>query len=810
MASRRLTTLLEQWETDKSPALLVQILNQSLTEEEYALAYDLVTRFDGHFTPEIHFFAGEIAAKLDKHDEAIEHLLKVLESNPNHFKAKRLLDELGYNDTQAEDDDEKEVIESFKKIVIPDIPVDQTDSYRANRRKMFGILFFSILFVSALVALFVFWRPELRFFVAIDKPEETLYPLSWDDYQNRMTRLKEWVTKHKASNESRTTGFYLSAYSLIDFYLLDKDKDLLSTVRFYFALTREKTEQMKLLNRYIETKNAPEGLEYLNMLERNYPVSKDEINRYPVVVPKQIDNATVRQALYAALMLFRQNKLQKASSLISAILARFPNSEIAEKLSVLIAAKSVENNPTGTVDKEKVLRLLRKFKTSSPERHLLSEAWVTLGRATGDFTVQEEGFYLGCPGSYWCAKVVNDFLRRKNIHQARRMAEYMKNKRGVSRDESDIKLVLRAAYADNDFGSCYFSYRELKQFFPRSIDKDTAFIAARCSENNGYFEEAEELYRSVGGQKPSPELAAKIAEMNWLVHEDASSLKTLADIYEKNKDNLAILRSYLAVVRKTKDVKRTLVLLDALFKKVSADERPRVIDMYIAVGANAPALKKLQTFKDEQWAQDKMYTIYCRNLQFNLADKLPHSDYSYKPVCSALEQAWKLISEEQYDDARSMLTKLQNGAQQCDPAIIYLLAEIYRRRGESQLTFSMIDSMLECNKNYLPGLVFTAGIAFYQGDFTSAEKGIHYVFEHEDIFSVVPGYYHNELVLILGDMLISRGKTAQLLPFLKKNMLFRRALRPVEQDKLDDLYDKLSPRNRARLKRFILRNFKRH
>ena len=185
-------------------------------------------------------------------------------------------------------------------------------------------------------------------------------------------------------------------------------------------------------------------------------------------------------------------------------------------------------------------------------------------------------------------------------------------------------------------------------------------------------------------------------------------------------------------------------------------------------------------------------------------------NFTYRKTCSVLIKAWDLVNQEKYDEAVKRLITEQKRAKTCDPALFYLLAEAYREKGESQLTFAMIDSMLECNKNYLPGMVFTAGIAFYQGDLHAAEKGIEYILKNEDIFSVVPKLYHNELILIQADMLISRGKTTELLPFLRKNMIKGRQIRPPEQEKLDDLYDKLKPGEKARLMRFIKRSFKSH
>lgn len=810
MSSRRLTTLLEQWKTEETPTLLIQILSQAFNDEEYQLVSDMIDGFKGALTPEMRYLAGESLAKLDKKESSIEHLLIVLESNPNHFKAKQLLEELGYQEEKEEDVSDKKAIESFKDILLPITPIHETASYRSNKRKY--LLAVTVLIaVAATLLVTLFWHKNKDFFIDIEKPTETLYPLSWIDYQIKTANIKKWVSRHKASEKSRTASFYLSAYTLIDNYLITTDKELLSKVRFYFALTQTKTREMKRLNSYIENKTAPDGIEYLNMLECNYPQTKANIMQQKIEPITTISHANLREALYATLILLRQEHLTQAHNLVTKILAVFPQNEIAEKLFVLIQALNLTKKSSYIIDKDKLLKILTRLKIESPERHFLSEAWMTLGKATNDLAMMEEGFYLGCPHSYWCDDIIRDFLAKKEVSLARRMAEYMKSKRGLNRKASDIQLVLETAFADDDFGSCYFSYKELKQFFPNSIGQKIAKIAAVCSENNGYYEEAEELYSIVAKETPSPVVKAKIEEMRWLVHEDEESLAQLKKLHKNNPDDIKILQSYLTIITKGNETREAISLLNILFDKIDPSQQKSVIDQYVAIGAIFDALKNLKNLKTESWAQDKRYEIQCANMQFSLAKALENpQDQPYKKTCGVLKSSWNLIQEEKYDDAIEILTDEQKRAQTCDPALFYLLAEAYRHKGDSQLTFSMIDRMLECNKNYIPGLVFTAGIAFYQGDLHAAEKGIDHILEREDIFSVIPKFYHNELVLIQGDMLISRGKIRQLMPFLKKNMIKGKKIRNAEQAKLDDLYDKLKPNDKERLMRFIKRSFKSH
>ena len=810
MSSRRLTTLLEQWKKEETPTLLIQILSQAFNDEEYQLVSDMIDGFKGTLTPEMRYLAGESLAKLDKKESSIEHLLVVLESNPNHFKAKQLLEELGYQEEKEENVSDKKAIESFKDILLPTTPIHETASYRSNKRKyLFAVTI--LIVIAATLVITLFWQKNKDFFIDIENPVETLYPLAWSDYQVKMANIKRWVSRHKASENSRTASFYLSAYTIIDNYLITTDRELLSKVRFYFALTQTKTREMKRLNSYIENRTAPDGIEYLNMLECNYPQTKADIMQQKVEPIAIISHANLREALYATLILLRQEHLTQAHNLVTKILAVYPRNEIAEKLFVLIQAYSLKKNSSYIINKDSLLQTLTRLKIESPERHLLSEAWMAIGKSTNDLAMIEEGFYLGCPHSYWCDNTIRYFLAKKEVTLARRMAEYMKSKRGLNRKASDIQLVLETAFAEDDFGSCYFSYKELKQFFPNSINYEIAKIAAICSENNGYYEEAEELYLIVEKAQPSPEAEAKIEEMRWLVHEDEDSFNHLKKLHKKNPENIKILRSYLTVVIKGNDIREAISLLDILFNKIDSSKQQAIIDQYVTIGAISHALKKLKGMKTAPWIQDKMYEILCANMQFSIANALEKpQELTYKKTCVVLENSWKLIQEERYDDAIEMLSDEHKRAQTCDPSLFYLLAEAYRHRGDSQLTFSMIDRMLECNKNYLPGLVFTAGIAFYQGDLHAAEKGIDHILEREDLFTVIPGFYHNELVLIQGDMLISRGKINMLMPFLRKNILKGRKIRDAEQAKIDDLYDKLKSNEKERLMRFIKRSFKSH
>ncbi|MCK5808660.1 hypothetical protein KAH37_06730 [bacterium] len=810
MISRRLTTLLTQWKQQQTPTLLIQILNQAINDEEYQLISDMIGEFQGVLTPEMRFFAGEALAKLDKKEEAFEHLLAVLESNPNHYKAKLLLDELGYQEETEEESSDKQAIKSFKDIMIPATPITETASYRSNRNRYIAVITVLIV-IGSLLMVTLFWHKNKDFFINLEEPEATLYPLSWHEYQLQSAEIKQWVSRHKASENSRRASFYLSAFALIDNYLGAADKDLLSKVRFYFALTKKKSADMQHLNTYIEQKTASKGVEYFNMLESHYPKTLPDIMQQKIVVPKEITRKNIRKALYDTLMLLRQNKLKQSLTLVTTILKKkkFPNSEMAQKLLVLIQANSLKKDSSYTIDKEALLTILKRWKTESPERHLLSEAWATLGTVTDDIEMVEEGFYLGCPGSFWCDDTITTFLTKKEVSRARRMAEYMKSKRGINRQASDIILVLKTAFADDDFGSCYFSYKELKQFFPATIDSPIAKIAAICSENNGYYEEAEELYRLVGGDDAPPIIAAKIEEMSWLVHEDDESLERLKEIYKKNSKNIDVLQSYLTVVTQGNDIRKTIELLDTLFDKVAATKKRAVINHYIAVGAISRVIEQLETVKSEPWAQDKLHEILCSNMQFPAPPvKVDAPHFSYQKTCDVLIKSWDDITSEKFDDAIKSLTKEHKRTKTCDPALFYLLAEAYRHKGESQLTFAMIDSMLECNKHYLPGLVFTAGIAFYQGDLHAAEKGIKYILAHEDIFSVKSKLYHNELVLIQADMLISRGKSSEMMPFLRKNIIKGTPIRQAEREKFNDLYDKLKPNEKARLMRFIKRSFK--
>ena len=128
--------------------------------------------------------------------------------------------------------------------------------------------------------------------------------------------------------------------------------------------------------------------------------------------------------------------------------------------------------------------------------------------------------------------------------------------------------------------------------------------------------------------------------------------------------------------------------------------------------------------------------------------------------------------------------------------------------GDKQRTFAMIDAMLECNKYYLPALAFAAEITYYQGDLTKTQKGLNYILENEKYLSPGVFNYHNYLVLLNAEIMISDGGERKIVNYLKKNLMKNFPFGAREVDRVSDICDKLKEANKRYLVNFLKSNYK--
>jgi hypothetical protein len=137
-----------------------------------------------------------------------------------------------------------------------------------------------------------------------------------------------------------------------------------------------------------------------------------------------------------------------------------------------------------------------------------------------------------------------------------------------------------------------------------------------------------------------------------------------------------------------------------------------------------------------------------------------------------------------------------------------ILAEINRNEGNRDRTLAYVDSMLECNKFYLPGLVFATELSFYQGYIKKSLKGIDFILSNEEYISPIKHIYHNFVILLKAEIMAGENKENKILYFLKKNLDKKHPLGLKEQDKLNDLYDKLQPKLQRKVEKYIKTYFK--
>jgi len=69
-------------------------------------------------------------------------------------------------------------------------------------------------------------------------------------------------------------------------------------------------------------------------------------------------------------------------------------------------------------------------------------------------------------------------------------------------------------------------------------------------------------------------------------------------------------------------------------------------------------------------------------------------------------------------------------------------------------------------------------------------------------------YYHNYLVLLNAEILVAVGKESTMLSYLQKNLLKNMVLGVREQEKIDDVSEKLNEPMQQALNSYLRRNFK--
>ena len=804
--SRKVNSLKEKFLISPTLTILVEYLEQMKKEKMWDEIIEVLNNWKGSETPEVNFYRGLAYINTGRDEEGTVELRKVVQKNPNHFAAKRELERLGVDRESSEKELGAGV--DLSKILIVDKTPETSEMYRVPLYRNISIFIVFFGFVIGAVYWFFIRENKAEFYeTLLEDPKGSFVSTSYSDYIQRVKKFKIVDIKEDIGQPIKKSILYLTAFAMLDYHL-EGEVNEVSQLKMYSTLVTGKNSKLQNLVDYIEGVSAPEGTQLYHKLESEYPKSEKQIKRLNIKIPSKVSKSNLRESFYTALMFFRRDDFNAAWKIVEKILEVTPEYELAMKLQIMIkAARSVDNNMVVT-DIDRDLSILDKWKNLSIERYYAGEARILLGRASHRYDIERDGFYSVCPGRSFCTEVVRSFIKRGNTAEASRMALYMKEQKENLRNAEDVKLVMETSFLEGDYSNCYFSFRELQQFFPNAISEDIFKRGAECSEKNGYFEEAVAAYEKINTKKTDPVITAKILRMKYRLTQEELYFTQLEKLALKNSDNKLIQYSFLDALNKKEDLKKTISVLEKIYKLESDDKKINVIRQYLNNGAVYHAVMHLKELKSRREYRRLLNDIYNRYMLFDEADEVLGNGELNDPMWMFFRKQIELSHQKEYQLITKNIDKRMQTLDKCEPAFLYLLAESYRNLGDKQRTFGMIDSILECNPYYLPGLVFATEIAYYQGDMTKAREGIDYILENEMLLSPGKTYYHNYLVLLNAEIMVNIGKENQIMGYLRKNLKTGFVFAEREQEKIKDILEKLKEMKASILEKYLRKKFK--
>ncbi len=803
--SKKLDAQRAQFQREKGIDTLLDYLDQALTEEAYDEILAALESWDGPVTVDIRFYEGVALAETGRRNEGIEKLVSVTSVNPHHFKALSMLDRYGY---KADDGEDENRAGKSMSIPLPDVPIEQTEAFRVSKRR-------SYLFVAAVcgallfIVYYLFFSASERDYSSLlEDPEAAISAVSYRDFETKVSKFTLIERRRQEDPAIKKILFYLYAYTVADYSLFDNE-DLVSKAGFYYNLIDKKSTDMRELYSFIRGKKG-EGALLFNHLERLYPSSVREMKSLDLSLPKNVDGKNFRETFLKSLMLFRRGDLAEAKAGVESVLSRFPEYELAAKLKAVIYFREVEEG-IASPDKErlnKIEKMIESWRLASSEKHLLSEVYLRKGAALKDVESEKRAFYLACPGAYFCSGVIRNFLKSGLTEEASTMALYIKEKKGLSRNAEDVKLVVETASANGETGDCYFAFKELTSFFPEKVDDSILKIGAGCAESERYLKEALQFYerlQSKGGKV----VESKVLELRYLLERDEESYRRLKTMSMSEKVEKEVLYSLYSVVSLRPDLSERQSVLSRLFSVEDEENRLDVINLMTRSGCVRKAVELLEKNSKAPGYGYRLRTIFNTFLLFEEADKVKDGGIlDEKDLFGDLRRVKKFVDAKKFDIALREMEIIEKRVKGCFPAAFLLKAEIFRQKGDRAKTFSMMDGMIECDPNYMPGLILASELSYYQGDVSGAEKGVDYLLSNESILSPVPGIYHNLLILMKGEIMVTKGMERMLSPFLMRKLRRDFSFGEREKDKLTDIFDKLSPGVRAKVERKIRSKFR--
>ncbi len=803
--SRKLDLLEEQYNSNPSLPNLIELLEECKREQQWEKILQITSIRSGSETPEVHFYRGIALINTGKKKEGVKELRAVIAANPNHFAAKKELEKY------ADDDETKTADEvqgkKIRDIVIVKPTLETNEHYNRLKLRNFFIIIVFIAGITTALYFLLKENPAKQYEDMLEEPLASFTSLSFQDYSASVRNLKLADIREGMGDNIKKAILWTYALGILDFHITSdfEDSDV-PQFRIYSTLVSDKGKELTQLVDSIENRVPPVDSEYFHKLDFEYPATKEKIASLEFDIPEKIERSNLRNAFYTALMLFRQDKFQNASELNNRILAAFPHYELSQKLKIMIEAKAAADSGKELENADHHLAVLDNWKNLSPERYFFGEAKILLGQAMKDDKIITEGFYSVCPGRTFCRDIVREFIK-KNPNEAYRMALYMKEKKDTARDGEDIKLVLEASLANNDYSNCYFAYHELQQFFPDSVNSEIFATGALCSEKNGYFEEAVAAYEQINEKERNDNITAKILSMKYRLTNEDLYMNQLKGLVEKNPENLEMLYSFFEVLSHKNDIPEVIKLLEKIYKLEKDENKMTVIDEFLKFGAVYQAVKTLEKLNTKE-ARAKLNEIYNRYMLFDKADSYLELGKNNDPLWIALREQIKMKEAGELEIVSKETDKLMGTLQRCEPALLYLKAEIYRSQGDKQRTFATIDAMIECNRFYLPALAFASEITYYQGDLTKAKNGLNYILENEKFLSPGELIMHNYLILLSAEIMVNEGLENKIMSYLQKNLDKKRPMGSREVEIITDITEKLKESKQRALRKFLIKNYK--
>lgn len=803
--SRKLQTLEEQYNSNPNLPNLIEYLEECKRESEWQTIIKVTEIRSGSETPEVHFYRGTALINLGKKKEGIKELKMVIAANPNHFAAKRELEKYA-DDEEAETSDTK-ANKTVRDIVIVKPALETNEHYNRLKLRNFAI---AVVFIAGIIAALCFAlkeNPAKKYEEMLENPLASFTSLSFADYAATVRELKLADIREGMGDNIKKSILWMYALAILDFHITPdfEDSDI-PQFRIYSTLVSDKGKELTQLVDSIENRVPPVDTEYFHKLDFEYPATKQKIAVLELDIPEKIEKSNLRESFYTALMLFRQDKFQNAAELNNRILEAFPHYELSQKLKIMIEAKAAVESGKELENAEHSIAILDHWKNLSPERYFFGEAKILLGEAMKDEKVVVDGFYSVCPGRTFCRNIAREFIK-KNPNEAYRMALYMKEKKDTARDGEDIKLVLEASLANSDYSNCYFAYHELQQFFPDSVNSDIFKAGALCSEKNGYFEEAVAAYEQINEKDKNDNTTAKILSMKYRLTNEELYLNQLKGLVGKNPENLDMLYAFFDVLAHKNDIPEVIKLLEKIYVLEKDENKMNVINEFLKFGAVYQAVKTLEKLNTKE-ARSKLNEIYNRYMLFDKADSYLELGKNNDPIWIALREQIKMKDAGELEIVSKETDKLMGTLQRCEPALLYLKAEIYRSQGDKQRTFATIDAMLECNRFYLPALAFASEITYYQGDLTKAKNGLNYILENEKFLSPGELIMHNYLILLNAEIMVNEGLENKIIAYMQKNLDRKQPMGLREVEIITDITEKLKDAKQKVLRKFLLKNYK--